>query len=92
MLHARIMETIVDSGPNEHVLITTWSGCQRTGAEENVMRMHVTRVEDQTGPVQQAAVVIPTQDQHGRLVLNILVDEELCVVRGIGCKLTEIGV
>lgn len=48
------------------------------------MRVHVTRVEDQTGTVQQAAVVIAAQDQHGRFVLNVLIDEELRVVRGIG--------
>lgn len=48
--------------------------------------MHIARVEDEAGTVEQTTKVIVAQDEDRCFVLNILVHKELRVVCGIGCN------
>lgn len=65
-------------------MVATRTGGHGTWAENDAIRVHLAGVEDQPGAMQQTAVVIVAKNKDGRLVLDVLVDEELRVVRGIG--------
>lgn len=45
VLHARLVQAIVDRRSNEHILIGTLAGCQRTWTELHDLGMHCTRIE-----------------------------------------------
>ena len=82
------MQAVVDRGSHEDVMITTRTSGQRTRAKDHIVAVHEGGVEDESRTVQHAAVVIAAQNENRCLVLNVLVEQELCVVRGVGCNQT----
>lgn len=84
MLHARIVRAKVRRSPRQHVMIRARPRCQRTRSKHHRFRIHRTRVEHQSGPVQQTPRVLLPQDQHRRFVLDLLVRDQRHIVRLVG--------
>lgn len=84
MLHARIMGTIVRWNSRQNIMICTKSRCQRTRTEHHGFGVHGAGVEHQSRSMQQTARVLFAQDQNGRFVLDLLIQDQLSIVGLVG--------